>query len=165
MNPRIRLLRRLAILLLTVLLGAAPGLLAAAEKSAKTATPAPGVTNAPLVFAETPRSVFVVPANPHEGRDPFFPESTRIFASTATVSTATKVNRPTIADLVLNGISGTADHPLAIINYHTFENGEEGEVPTPIGRVRIRCVEIKVKDNSVVVESAGTRAELHLHGR
>jgi len=67
------------------------------------------------------RSVFVIPTNPKDGRDPFFPNSTRLYE---TVSAA----QPHIGDvssLILKGISGPPDHRLAIINNHTFGVGDE----------------------------------------
>ena len=50
---------------------------------------------------------------------------------------------PVTSDLKLNGISGTVDHRLAIINNRTFETKEEGAVSTAAGPVHIRCLEIK----------------------
>jgi hypothetical protein len=94
------------------------------------------------------RSVFVVPKNTQEGRDPFFPESTRL------VDVSTPTNRtPEITSLTVPGISGTPDHLLAIINNHTFAVGDEGDVLTTTGRIHLRCVEIQT--NAVVVEVGG----------
>jgi hypothetical protein len=98
------------------------------------------------------RSVFVLPTNPKEGRDPFFPNSTRPYEDAASK------NPGDLSSLVLRGISGSVDHRLVIINNHTFGVGDEGDVITPHSRIHIRCVEIK--DNSVVVESGGQRHEL-----
>jgi hypothetical protein len=116
------------------------------------------VAAAPVAQPVTPevvsRSVFVLPTNPKEGRDPFFPTSTRPFEEAAS-------KNPAVGDLtslVLKGISGSPDHRLVIINNHTFGVGDEGDVITPHSRIHIRCVEIK--DNSVVVESGGQRHEL-----
>jgi hypothetical protein len=108
----------------------------------------------PAAPEEVTPSVFVIPTNAKEGRDPFFPNSTRMFEDTVSKS-------PPVGDLsslVLRGISGPPGHRLAIINNHTFAAGDEGEVITPHTRIHIRCVEIK--DNSVVVESGGQRHEL-----
>jgi len=102
-----------------------------------------------------PRSVFVNPSSPKEGRDPFFPTSTRPYENA-------QVNQqPHIGDLsslVLKGVSGPAGSRLAIINNHTFGVGDEQDLVTPQGRIRVRCIEIK--DDSVVVESGGQRQEL-----
>jgi len=116
------------------------------------------VAAAPVAQPDTPevvsRSVFVIPKNRNEGRDPFFPTSTRPYES---VASKTPVGGD-LSSLVLKGISGPPDHRLAIINNHTFGVGDEGEVLTPHGRIHLRCVEIKAK--SVVVESGGQRHEL-----
>jgi hypothetical protein len=108
---------------------------------------------------EIPRSVFTIPADPEEGRDPFFPNSNRL-SGARTMKLA-----PASADvpLVLNGLSGPREHRLAIINNHTFAEGEEAEVNTPSGRVRVRCIEIK--GETVVVEVAGARRELRFESR
>jgi hypothetical protein len=100
------------------------------------------------------RSVFVVPTNPKEGRDPFFPNSTRLYE---TISAA-QPHAGNMSSLVLKGISGPPNHRLVIINNHTFGVGDEENLVTPQGPIHIRCVEIK--DSSVVIESAGQRHEL-----
>jgi hypothetical protein len=100
------------------------------------------------------RSVFVLPTNPSEGRDPFFPTSIRPYEDAAS-----KI--PMVADLtslVLKGISSSPEHRLVIINNHTFGVGDEGDVLTSHSRIHIRCIEIK--DKTVVVESGGQRHEL-----
>jgi hypothetical protein len=116
---------------------------AAAAPPAKTATP---------VAAR--RSVFVTPANANEGRDPFFPTSQRPYER-ARVSQPQVVE---ISSLVLKGVSGPPGSRLAIINNRTFALGDEQDLVTAHGRIRIRCVEIN--DKSVVVESGGQRQEL-----
>jgi hypothetical protein len=116
------------------------------------AAPAPGTATAP---APSPRSVFVIPKNPQEGRDPFFPASARPYAGTQVGQ------QPHVADitsLVLKGVSGPADHRLAIINNRTFAVGDIQDLVTSQGRLRIHCIEIK--PDSVVVEFAGESHEL-----
>jgi hypothetical protein len=101
------------------------------------------------------RSVFVIPKNPKDGRDPFFPNSTRPYE-------IVEAARPHIGDvsaLVLKGISGPPDRRLVIINNHTFAVGDEANLVTPQGPIHIRCLEIK--DSSVVIESSGQRHELN----
>ena len=49
---------------------------------------------------------------------------------------------------------------LCLINNGTFAEGEEGEVITAEGKVRIRC--IKIKEDSVLIEAGGERQELRL---
>lgn len=120
----------------------------------------PVATNAAPVQAEIPKSVFLVPTKPQEGKDPFFPRSMRLFASEVV---KTNQQQPVVArpvDLRLNGISGTPDHRLAIINNQTFAANEEGEVPTRPGRARVRCLEIN--DDSVLVQVGGEQRTLRL---
>jgi hypothetical protein len=103
-----------------------------------------------------PQSVFTVPTTPKEGRDPFFPNARYLYGGPIV-----KTRPLPGADLlVLNGISGSADHKLAMINGRTVAEGEEAEVSTASGRVKLRCVEIK--GESAVVEVSGERKELHL---
>jgi hypothetical protein len=101
------------------------------------------------------RSVFVIPTNSKDGRDPFFPNSTRSYE---TVSAA-RPNAGDVSSLVLKGISGLPNHRLVIINNHTLGVGDEADLVTPQGRIHIRCVEIKAR--SVVIESGGQRHELN----
>ena len=54
-------------------------------------------------------------------------------------------------ELKLNGISGTANHRLAIINNRTFEVGEEGEVVSSVGHVHIICKDIKTDSVRVLI--------------
>ena len=118
----------------------------------------PSVTESNVV----PRSVFVVPSNKADGRDPFVPNSS---GGAAVVVQPDKSTGPAIA-LVYNGRSGTAEKPLAMINGRTFEPGETGDISIPGGggRITVRCIEIKEK--SVVVEIVSTKQqqELQLRG-
>lgn len=101
-----------------------------------------------------PRSVFTIPADSKDGRDPFFPDSPRPYEAVAAAN-------PRVADvssLVLKGFSGSLDQRLVIINNHTFAAGDEGDVTTPVGRIHLTCIEIKT--NSVVIEVGGQRHEL-----
>lgn len=119
------------------------GLPAAAAPPAKTAA-----------SEAVPRSVFVIPASPKEGRDPFFPASLRPYEHVQ----ATQTRVVEISSLVLKGISGPPNNRLAIINNRTFAIGDEQDLVTAQGRIRVRCVEIN--NNSVVIESRGQRQEL-----
>ncbi len=120
----------------------------------------PAATNAAPVQPEIPKSVFLIPATPQEGKDPFFPRSMRLFASRVSViKTNLQASAPSV-ELRLNGISGTPDHPLAIINNQTFETNEEAEVPANTGRARIRCLQIK--PDSVLVQIGSQQRALHL---
>lgn len=114
-------------------------------------------SNAPSAALCIPLSVFVIPNSPGEGKDPFFPVSTRR-APPEAIKTNTQ---PVISfDLQLKGISGPADHRLAIVNNRTLQAGEESEVTTATGRVRVRCLDIKTE--SVVVQIGSERRELRL---
>jgi hypothetical protein len=104
-------------------------------------------TNAP----EPPKSVFVMPAGPKEGRDPFFPDSLRPY------DIATQNSRPVLS-LHIKGFLGKPGHPLVIINNHTFAEGDEQEVSTPSGPVEVRCVAIR--GDSAIVEAGGQREVL-----
>ena len=103
---------------------------------------------------ETTRSVFILPSNPKEGHDPFFPNSNRPYEIAAAANTRTG----NVTSLVLKGFSGSQNHRLVIINNHTFAAGDTGDVITSDGRVHLRCIEIKT--NSVVIEIGGQRREL-----
>ncbi len=123
------------------------------------AGPAKPSTNAAPAQLEIPKSIYIVPTRAKEGRDPFFPNSTREY-TTADGKSARSAKTAATADALLDlkGFSARPGFRLAIINDHSFGVGEEGEVNTPAGRIRIRCVAIK--DDSVVVEIGGERREL-----
>jgi hypothetical protein len=103
------------------------------------AAPLPTVPPEP----EIPKSVFTVSGE--KLKDPFFPNSTRV-----------KVV-PTAAPLVssstfeLKAITGPPGARLAIINNRTVANGEDAEVTTPLGRLKIHCLEIR--ESSVTIRS------------
>ena len=121
----------------------------------------------PSVFGEPPkaapdkpapaRSVFVIPVNVREGRDPFFPESTRVYED----NPASK-HPLDETSFVIKGMSVEHGRTMVIINNHTFGLGDqdEGEVLTATGRVHIRLAEIRA--NSVVIEVNGSRRELSI---
>lgn len=100
------------------------------------------------------RSIFNQPTSPKDGRDPFFPSSMRLFASMAVPTSKSK----DLSSLVIRGKSGTSDHPLVIINEVTFAEGDERDVITPDGRIRIRCLQII--GDLVVIEANGQRHQL-----
>jgi len=103
-------------------------------------------------------STFIVPAGTKEGRDPFFPESTRTFEA---MMAASQTNRTAeITSLKVPGISGTSGNLLAIINNHTFAVGDEGDVLTPNGRVHLKCLQIA--PTYVVVEVNGRTHRINL---
>ncbi len=103
-----------------------------------------------------PASIFVWPANPKEGKDPFFPSSIRPYAQAVVKQPLTNVP----VNLILNGIS----RRLAMLNGRTFSEGEEGDVSTNAGKKHVRC--LKIKTDSAIFEllPEGERQELKLRG-
>lgn len=101
-------------------------------------------------------STFTVPRTLNEGRDPFYPSSTRVIATARPV---TKVARGP-ATLELKGISGTSNRPLALINNRTFAEGDEQDVTTPQGKVKVLCLEIE--GTRVRIQAEGQTRELML---
>ncbi len=110
----------------------------------------PSGTNAMSV---TRRSVFDIPNSVKEGRDPFFPESTRVTDAAAAASASVSRTSTEVSSLKVRGISGQPGHLYAIINNHTFAVGDEGDVLTPNGRVYLRCIEIE--QDAVVIMVGG----------
>ena len=106
-------------------------------------------------------SVFILPAEPKEGRDPFFPASSRPYQSAVVANV--KAAELNLDSLVMQGISGLPPHRLVIINKHTFAVGDEGEVSTSQGRFHLHCLEINA--NSAVIEVNGQRHELRYQGK
>jgi hypothetical protein len=152
------------VFLTTLLLGASTVCaMAAPAGAAKSASPTKASSAKTEKSVEIPKSVFEVPTSPKEGRDPFFPDSTRIYAVTTTKTNVIRSAPP--AELVLKILSGTPASPLAAINNHTFGVGEEADVLTPAGRVRVRCLEINLSDESVLIEVGGERRELRFPRR
>ena len=136
----------LKIFLLALLAGAVSG-------TGRAETPKNATSSRTLPPPTPERSVFIIPTNAREGRDPFFPESTHAFEAAAQ---ANHKAEPTT--LVIKGFSRTLDRRFVIINNHTFAPGDEGDILTNNGRAHIRCVEIR---NSVVlVEINGRRHEI-----
>ena len=118
------------------------------------ATAAPGAkTNE--VAPPLPRSIFTQPANPQEGRDPFFPSSIRPYQGVPVPGAHASTD---VGALIVQGFSGTPDHRLVIINNVTFAVGDDAEVSTSRGRIHIHCLEIG--DNLAVIEANGERHEL-----
>lgn len=115
---------------------------------------------APVVLLPPPQSVFVIPKRSTEGKDPFFPNATRIYVSDDPVQKTAPV--ASAVELTLKGISGTAAEPLAIINTTTFTTGEELDVFTTAGRMRVRCLEINMVTGTALVQVGGDRRELRL---
>ena len=140
-----------AVLLPFAMDGTLPLFAAPPQRPAQTETPK---------STEMPKSIFVVPDNPKEGRDPFFPKSTRLSSKNPDVAATNTPSLVLISSLSLKSIVAG----LAIINNHSFAPGEEGDVVAPDGRRQhIRLVEIKSNANSVVIEIGGRNIELTMH--
>jgi len=120
----------------------------------------PQSTNTTATNAPVAQSVFIMPKAKQEGVDPFFPRSNRPYFGTPVPVVPTPEPVAVAVELKLKAISGLPEHRLALINNHTFEAGEEGEVVTTTGRMRIRCLEIT--QDSAVVQVGAERRELHL---
>lgn len=101
------------------------------------------------------KSVFAMPANPREGRDPFFPDSPRPYEDSPGAK-----HPVTETSFAVKGLSIEHGRPMVIINNHTFALGDEGDVLTTAGRVHIRLAEIRAA--AVVIEVNGTRREINI---
>src|SRR5579864_7596841 len=95
----------------------------ASSKDPATKVAAHPVSPVPVVpEIALPQSIFVVPSQPSEGRNPFFPQST-------TPVVPPKITPGTPAEsltFILNGIT-SPPRRTAIINNRTFEPAEEAE--------------------------------------
>jgi hypothetical protein len=162
-SPSLTIATTVAVIAFSALavIGGSPTITAAA-KAAPTATKQRGEKPGALNQAETiVKSEFSVPRKMTEGRDPFFPNSSRPYVTeTATKPTADS-SLPEY-EFSLKGISGSAERPLAIINNTTFTTGEENEVIIKGKRIKIRCYEINMTAGTVLFEYAGTRRQLKL---
>lgn len=105
---------------------------------------------------EPAQSVFIMPSNPSEGRDPFFPESTRPYETAVAPTNHTET--VAITDLTVKGFTVMNGRAEVIINNHPFMVGDEGDVRVPAGRIHLRCLEIR--DGYVIIEVNGQRHEL-----
>lgn len=123
----------------------------AAPQAAGTNTTA-HVTN---TVPEIPKSVFVVPANPKEGRDPFYPNATSMYAVPSLANSTNAISAP-VELLTLKSLSPT----LAQINRTLMAVGEEADIEVQGGHLHVRLVQIKPE--SVIVEVGGRQHELHL---
>jgi hypothetical protein len=111
------------------------------------------LTAEPAAQPATTQSVFIMPANPGEGHDPFFPDSSRPYESAATPQSSNLAET-----LSVKGVTRVAGLYFVIIGNHTYSVGDEGEVKTSGGSVHIHVVEINA--SSCVVEVNGQRHEL-----
>lgn len=99
-----------------------------------------------------PKSVFTLPSKPQEGRDPFFPDSTRPYEEAVAATTS---NVPSITDLIVKTILvNEHGQAFALINDQTFGVGDEADVVTHAGRrIHIQCMDINAAKGTVTVEA------------
>lgn len=105
-------------------------------------SPKKGQTNSVPEELPIPQSVFDLTIQP--SKDPFFPMSQRQPVPLKNAAPAFSAS-----SFVLKGLSGPVDHRLALVNNRTVAAGEDAEVTTPSGKVKIHCV--AVKETSVVL--------------
>ncbi len=101
---------------------------------------------------EPPKSVFIIPTKPQDGRDPFFPDSIRPYEAsvTHTVKAAPSITDLTIKSILVN----QRGQAFAIINDQTFGTGDEGDVITSNGRrLNIKCNDINPAKGTVTISS------------
>jgi hypothetical protein len=120
--------------------------------SARAQTPA--LPKVDAVPGNNPAFISAFNDNKNFGRDPFFPRSTRRTAAPVPVGPVTLQPGQLPAGMVLKGLSGTKDKPLAIINNYTFAEGEEAEVRVINQLYRVKVVEIK--ERAVMIQVNGT---------
>jgi hypothetical protein len=102
-----------------------------------------------------PKSVFV--DDVQNGKDPFYPNSTRRAEALPRVATTTNsapASSLLFDQLFLKGISGTKGEPLAIINTATIGLGEVAEIRCSGQVLKVRCREIR--ERSVLIELVGS---------
>lgn len=153
-------LTHLCPVLIVALAAMANTLTAAPTNSASLAKAETLVVQPPFIAPAIPQSTFVMPKKRAEGRDPFFPKSDRVYGVDTTVKPV--IVKSPVAEIVVRGISGTQEQPLAILNSTTFTTGEENDVLTSAGRMRIRCIEINMSTGTVIIQVGGERRTLRL---
>lgn len=124
------------------------------------------LTMAPLIVSAAPakptnapapqeiKSTFVIPNNPKEGIDPFYPKATSLYQTTT--AGPVRVSPKGIDLLRLTGFFGTS---LASINNQNLAPGETQDIKTSSGPVSVHLVQIN-PDGSVIIEVSGERREL-----
>ena len=157
-----------ALVALGLLVSATALLAATSNTPALTKTNAPAAkgtaTNAPPVEIPIPISHFAMPSEKGSGKDPFYPDSTRFQPA---VPTQSKAGKPVVvvAEVKINGFSGTPEKPFVILNNVTFGTGDEQKVPVGNSRLNVRCLEIRVADQIAIIEVNGERRELRFLNR
>ncbi len=105
------------------------------------------------------RSTFTMPKQISEGRDPFYPESTRVFQ--AVMLESPNRSKIEVSSLSVKGYYRDAKGAYVIINNHTFTVGDEGDVLTTGGRIHLKCVDVLA--NAVVIEFNGSMHQLPIN--
>jgi hypothetical protein len=131
-----------------------------AAAALKALADAPAATNAPAKNTGPIKSVFSQPKKFAEGRDPFFPDSTRAYQAVMAENTSKTVE---LSALVVKGYYRDKTGAYVIINNRTFGVGEDRDVQTPGGHVHIKCVDI-LPDN-VVIEYNGSLHQLPINAK
>lgn len=151
----------LATLLMGTLATVATSQAASSNAPTNTKTNAPADNTATLAVV-SPKSRFS--SLPGGGKDPFHPDSVRT-RRTTTVAQTNQVPVVVVPEVKINGFSGNPALPLVILNNVTFGEGDEQTVMTAAGRAKVRCVQIRTQDQSVVIEINGERRELKFASR
>lgn len=131
-------------------------------------------TNSVPKVIQIPKSVFT--SDPANGKDPFFPDSTRRNPRAAKPSgdssntnlvrgpQAVPAKKPA-PDLVLQGLAGSKSQRLGLINGRTFAAGESGTIVITNGvSLRLKCIEIRPRSVIVQVDGEASTRELKLRG-
>jgi hypothetical protein len=101
-------------------------------------------TNLGPVELPVPLAVFDLTIKPT--KDPFFPLSLRQPVQATNAAPAFSA-----ASFNLKGLSGSSGHRLALINNRTVAAGEDAEITTTSGKIKIQCLEIK--ESSVIIRA------------
>jgi hypothetical protein len=119
----------------------------------------PSTTNQPPAKPAPAKSVFV---DDLQGKDPFFPNSTRRIAKKPGPVQVNRVVGP--KDVRLSGIVGNDDRRVALINNQALEAGEQRTLRSPISRQQflLRCVEIRETSVVVTIGDGTERFEIQL---
>jgi tetratricopeptide (TPR) repeat protein len=72
--------------------------------------------------------------------------------------------RAFLSRLKLNGVSGTGDRRVALINNRAFLAGEESEIKIDGKAIQVRCLEVRKDSALIQIDGAAKPKELFLHG-
>jgi len=137
-----------------------PGASTPAKSSSPATAPQAAGKNAAPAEAVIPQSVFLVPHNPKEGKDPFFPLSTRVYAYAVVSVPSNPPPVSVVGELKINGTSGSEDRPLVIINNVTFGVGDTNNVISGGNPVSVHCLAIDLALGTATIQVGGERRVL-----